>query len=99
MTCRRGIEHHERAPRFLHKPREGMENSDLFCAGRAQILAQQSLPLCIKVATAIRHYFLDVAFRLSFRVNSVDVQTGNLSREGHRKMGCGISRAEVRGMT
>jgi hypothetical protein len=53
MTCRRGIEHHERAPRFLHNPREGMENSDLFCAGRAQILAQQSLPLCIKVATAI----------------------------------------------
>ena len=99
MTCRRGIEHHERAPCFLHNPREGVENGDLFGAGRAQILAQQGLSLGVEVATAIRHDLLDIALRLRLRVDSVDPQTGNLSRERDREMGCGIGRAEVGGMT
>ena len=76
-----------------------MKNGDLFGAGGAQVLAQQGLSLCVEMATALLHYFLDVAIGLRLRVDSVDAQTGNLSRERHRKMGCGISRAEVDGMT
>jgi len=78
------VSSHERAARFRDNSREGVEDGDLFGAGRAQILAQQGLSLCVETTTAILHYFLDVAFGLGFGVNSVDAQTRNLSCERHR---------------
>ena len=76
MPSRRSIEHHERAARFRDNSREGVEDSDLFGARRAQVLAKQGLSLCIKITAAILHDFLDVAICLRLGVNSVDAQTG-----------------------
>src|SRR5512135_3580500 len=99
MTRRCCVEHHERAARFQDNSREGVEHSDLFGAGRTQILAQKLQTLRVEIAAAILHYFLDIAFGLRLGVNSIDAQSGNLTRERHSQMGRWISRAEMYGMT
>ena len=72
VTRRRRVEHHEGTSPLSHYSREGVENRDLFRAGRTQILSQQSRPCASR---ARPRSFMIFSTYLSVSALRVDLST------------------------